>query len=120
MTDAGTAEISRPARRVHGRLVPLLLFLVSAAVQIATLQRLLYNVYDEGLIVFAAQRVLEGDIPYRDFWGMYTLGQFYAVAALFWLFSPTILIEQLFSVATRAGITTMVFLWARALGAGGY
>lgn len=120
MTAARTAEISPPARRLRDWLVPLLLFLVSAAVQIATLQRALYNVYDEGLIVFAAQRVLDGEVPYRDFWGMYTLGQFYAVAALFWLFSPTILIEQLFSVATRAGITAIVFLWARKLGAGGY
>ena len=120
MTDAGTAETSPPVRRVRGWLVPLLLFFVSAAVQVAALQRGLQNVYDEGLIVFAAQRVLDGDIPYRDFWSMYTLGQFYAVAALFWLFSPTILIEQLFSVVTRAAITTIVFLWARELRAGVY
>jgi hypothetical protein len=27
--------------------------------------------YDEGLVLFGADRVLRGDVPYRDFWTLY-------------------------------------------------
>ena len=118
MTDLKPAPIPETARR--GFAVPLLVFAVSVLVQIATLSRHLDNIYDEGLILLAAQRILEGDVPYRDFWGLYAPGQFYAVAALFKLFGSTILIEELWDVAIRAGIVTMVFLWSRRLGAGFY
>ncbi|RYY10063.1 MAG: hypothetical protein EON55_17075, partial [Alphaproteobacteria bacterium] len=33
------------------------------------------NVYDEGNLLVAAQRLLGGDVPYRDFWGVYPPGQ---------------------------------------------
>lgn len=110
----GDSCLSRTAR--YG--LPIVLLLASFGLQIGSEPRGLNNIYDEGLITFAAARVLEGDVPYRDFWGMYGPGQFYAVAALFKLFGPSILVERLWEAAIRAGIATMAFLWARRLGAG--
>ena len=55
------------------------------------------NVYDEGVSVFAAARVAEGDVPYRDFWTMYAPAQFYALAGVFKLFGFSILAERIFS-----------------------
>jgi hypothetical protein len=100
--------------------VPLLVFLLSFGLQVASLPRAILNVYDEGLIVVGAQRVLEGDIPYRDFWTIYAPGQFYAVAGLFSLFGSSILVEQLWDVAVRAAIVAAAFVWTRRLGAGCY
>ena len=98
--------------------IPLLLFVISFAVQIASLSPDLGNPYDEAIVLFAAQRILNGDIPYRDFWSAYSPGQFHAVAALFKLAFPSIVVARLWDVAIRAGITTLVYLWASKLGAG--
>jgi hypothetical protein len=53
------------------------------------------NVYDEGLIVFGAIRVMNGDVPYRDFYANYGPAQFYVLAGLFKVFGPSILISRI-------------------------
>src|SRR5689334_6046278 len=93
----------------------LLLLAFTFLFQIASLQRDL-NVYDEGVVLVAAQRILDGDIPYRDFWHMYAPGQAYTVAALFKLFSTALWVERLWDVLARVIITMMAWVWARKLG----
>jgi hypothetical protein len=41
-----------------------------------------------GKYCVGAERVLSGDIPYRDFWTMYAPGLFYLLALLFKIFGP--------------------------------
>jgi hypothetical protein len=97
--DTTTLQSSPPRSRLAWYGIPFLLLLVSILFQVASLSRVLGNVYDEGLIDFGAIRVFHGQIPYRDFWTMYGPGQFYALAALFKIASPSVLVEQLWSVA---------------------
>ena len=33
------------------------------------------NYYDEELVVYGASRILDGNIPYRDYWTTYPPGQ---------------------------------------------
>ncbi len=73
------------------------------------------NIYDEGLMVYGAARVMDGHIPYRDFWGMYSPGQFYALAGLFRLFGPSIMVERWWDVVVRAALACVVFFLARRL-----
>ncbi len=73
------------------------------------------NIYDEGLMVYGAVRVMDGHIPYRDFWGMYSPGQFYVLAGLFRLFGPSIMVERWWDVVVRAALACMVFFLARRL-----
>ena len=47
----------------------LVLFVVSAVCYLPILQMPL-NVYDEGIVLAGADRILRGDVPYRDFWSM--------------------------------------------------
>src|SRR3990167_8376883 len=47
--------------------------------------------YDEGFILHAAQRVLQGEVPYRDFDLIYTPGSVYLTAAAFKLLGESIL-----------------------------
>src|ERR1700751_4476719 len=45
---------------------------------------------DEGIVVQGAERILGGEVPYRDFFTFYTPGSFYFVALLFKLFGDSL------------------------------
>lgn len=53
------------------------------------------NLYDEGITLYGAVRVLEGYIPYRDFYYLYPPGNLYILALLFKSFGPSILISRI-------------------------
>ena len=55
------------------------------------------NVYDEGLVLCNAESILNGNIPYKDFWTIYTPGQYYLVAMLFKIFGYQIITTRIFS-----------------------
>lgn len=46
-----------------------------------------------GVSTVGAERILRGDIPYRDFWTIYAPGEFYLLASLFRLFGTHLLVE---------------------------
>ena len=64
--------------------------------------------YDEGLVLVGADRVLRGDIPYRDFWTLYGPGSFYLLAGLFRLFGEFALVERGLDIAAKTAIATLV------------
>jgi hypothetical protein len=64
--------------------------------------------YDEGLVLVGADRVLRGDIPYRDFWTLYGPGSYYLLAGLFRLFGEFALVERGFDVAAKTAIAALV------------
>ena len=59
-------------------------------------------VYDEGLILCGASRVLCGDLPYKSFWSIYAPGQFYSLAFLFRIFGESVVTERLWDLAIRS------------------
>ncbi|HEU4403570.1 MAG TPA: hypothetical protein VFT43_15840 [Candidatus Polarisedimenticolia bacterium] len=73
------------------------------------------NPFDEGLVVVASERVLNGELPFRDFFPLYPPGQYYAVAALFGLFGPAIITVRLYCVAVRTLIALLIYLSTRKL-----
>ena len=73
------------------------------------------NLYDEGLVLTNAERIRAGEVPYRDFWTMYGPGYFYALAGLFSLVEPTILVARLFDTVLRFLLTLEVYLLARTM-----
>ncbi|NLI75718.1 MAG: hypothetical protein GX442_04660 [Candidatus Riflebacteria bacterium] len=56
--------------------------------------RLLLRVPDEGIFLGAAQRVLDGELPYRDFHEIQTPGTFYLLAVFFRLFGADFLVAR--------------------------
>ncbi len=68
------------------------------------------DVADEGIPTYGAQRILDGDIPYKDFWTIYAPGQFYVLAGLFKVFGSSVLVERLFDIAVRAHVSALVLL----------
>lgn len=73
------------------------------------------NVYDEGLSVYGAVRVLEGEIPYRDFWTIYSPGQFYTLALLFKVFGISLLPARIFSIVINFNIIILTYFLSKKL-----
>jgi hypothetical protein len=75
------------------------------------------TLYDEGIMLVGAMRVADGDIPHRDFYANYGPGQFYVLAGLFKLFSPSVLIERIWdTVAKTISVAAVLLIVARATG----
>jgi hypothetical protein len=73
------------------------------------------NVYDEGIMVYGATRILNGDIPYRDFRVIYAPAQFYVLAATFKIFGTSIIVERILAVVLQSSLGICVYLLARKL-----
>lgn len=67
------------------------------------------NPYDEGLVLLGADRFAHGGFPHRDFWTLYVPGQYGALAALFSVFGPSILVGRIWDLVLRA--TAVALVW---------
>ena len=66
------------------------------------------GIYDEGIMLTGAMRVVQGALPHRDFYANYGPGQFFTLAAIFKLFGPSILVERIWDLVVKAGIACLV------------
>ena len=73
------------------------------------------NVYDEGLVVDGAVRILHGQIPYKDFNSGYPPGQFYTIAGIFSIFGKTLLVERMWDITWRLAVVGFAVVLARAV-----
>ena len=73
------------------------------------------NILDEGFVLYAAERILRGDLPYRDFQLHYMPAQFYVLAALFKAFGHSIFVERMWDAVVRTGMVAAGFALARNL-----
>jgi hypothetical protein len=71
------------------------------------------NLYDEGLTLLNTDRILRGQLPYRDYWTLYAPGYFYLLAGLFKLAAPNLLTARLLDTCLRFVLTLEVYLLAR-------
>jgi len=68
---------------------------------------------DEGLMLEAAARIAHGQVPYRDFFTQLTPGAFVALAAVFWVTGPSVIVGRWVTVAIGLGITFMLYRGGR-------
>ena len=69
--------------------------------------------YSVGIV--GAFRILDGDVPYRDFWTIYAPGHFYVLAALFLAFGKHLVVASAARAVCVAAIGSEIFLIARTL-----
>ncbi|MHC4351186.1 MAG: glycosyltransferase family protein [Planctomycetota bacterium] len=69
-----------------------------------------------GKSICGGLRVLEGHVPYRDFWTMYAPGQFYAIAGLFRIFGQESLVQGIAVILINGASGGVMFLIARRAG----
>ena len=68
---------------------------------------------DEGIILQGAQRVLNGQVLYRDFFSFLTPGSFYQTALLLRIFGDSIIVARTALVIIGASISSITYLLAR-------
>ncbi len=71
------------------------------------------NIYDEGIMLEGAVRVGHGEVPYRDFYAIYTPGGFYTLAGVFRLFGRSILVERIWDALVRLAVCLVVLAIGR-------
>src|SRR5438876_7319255 len=88
------------------RVIPLMVFLACLAYLCIPLR---YSSLepDEGIVFQGAERVLHGQVPYRDFFSFYTPGSCYFLALLFRIFVDAFIVARL-SVATAGSICSVL------------
>jgi len=70
-----------------------------------------WSVYDEGFTALNGLRVLNGDIPGRDFWAMYPPGQSYVLAVFFKAFGAKLIVARLVGIlALSASMLALAFI----------
>src|SRR3954453_7265306 len=94
------------------RRTAVLLFAAAAALSAFTIRREI-GPHDEGLMLQAAARIADGQIPYRDFWWNYGPGQPYLLGALWKLFGPSLLTWRIVRVGLDAAVALLVYLLVR-------
>ena len=82
--------------------------ILSFVVLLLTMPRDL-NIFDEGIILSHATRVLHGEIIHRDFYTNYGPGQYYIVAGLFRFFGENFMVARLYDLTIRAAVVAMLF-----------
>ena len=92
-----------------------IVFVFALAVHGCTVRKGPLGLIAEGVACVGAQRVLDGEIPYRDFWTMYAPGSFYLLAGLFGLFGSQMMVARIAAVVLLAIASLAVFGIARRL-----
>src|ERR1035437_4701424 len=68
---------------------------------------------DEGILLQGAQRILAGQVPYRDFFSFYTPGSYYALALLFKIFGSSLPVARTALALAGAILSSIAYLLAR-------
>lgn len=68
---------------------------------------------DEGIVLQGASRILDGQIPYYDFFSFYTPGSFYLVAALFRFFGNSFVVARSSLAVAGAVCSVITYLLCR-------
>jgi Dolichyl-phosphate-mannose-protein mannosyltransferase len=108
MTSASNSRFFRGRLFAISLIIPAI-FVVTFLAALASGSRSV-NLYDEGVIVTGAARVMAGEIIHRDFYANYGPAQFYVLAALFKLFGPSILVARIWGALVKAGIAVAIYL----------
>jgi hypothetical protein len=68
---------------------------------------------DEGIVLQGAERILRGEVPYRDFFSFYTPGSFYLIAFLFRFIGDSLVVARLSLAIVGAVCSVITYLLVR-------
>ncbi len=100
-------------RRLAGAVWRYLLLFALLSVTLFLLSSRSVVVYDEGIALTGAMRVLAGQVPHRDFYYNYGAGTVYLLAGLFRLFSVSVLVERIAGVFASSLLVLSMYALTR-------
>lgn len=118
--------MTKSGSRVSHSFIAILIFVVALAVFALNWPHAAskgYGAMFGGTSTVGTMRVLQGELPYRDFWTIFPPGQFYFLALLFWLLGSHLIVEVVASSLVAAAAVCAAYLLVnrltnrRALGA---
>ncbi len=72
-----------------------------------------FEPHDEGFLAHGADRVLQGQVPHRDFFSYQPPGSFYAVGMVFTLFGESLIALRAAGVGVAVAIVLLVYMLSR-------
>jgi len=117
MTHSGTHLVETGVQSVAGqtraeRAIPLLAFLSSVA-YLCIFCRVSSLEPDEGIVLCGAERILRGEVLYRDFFSFYTPGSFYLVAFWFRMFGDSLIVARISLAIAGAACSVVIYVLSR-------
>jgi hypothetical protein len=109
---ANAVRASMTSSADRDRLVPVLVFVVSLA-YLTAFRHYSSLEPDEGIVLQGAERILHGEVPYRDFFSFYTPGSFYLVGFLFRFLGDSLVVARLSLAVAGAACSVITYLLAR-------
>ena len=111
-TDWTQDPICVPERLRSERCIALLIFLLSFF-YLCAFRRATWIDLDEGIILQGAQRILDGQVLYRDFFSFFTPGSYYLLALVFRIFGNSYLVAHTELAFIGAAFSPITYLLAR-------
>ena len=94
------------------RFIPMLLFVVSFT-YLTAFRHYSSLEPDEGIVLQGAERILRGEVPYRDFFSFYTPGSFYLIAFLLRFIGDSLVVARLSLAIVGAVCSVITYLLVR-------
>ena len=107
----GSAAPSRSQRAVRYAL-----FALCSLIYLYPFMRVLMQGTDEGTLMYGAVRVMEGQVPFRDFFEVMGPGTFYWLALFFKVFGTTWLASRICLAVTSLATALVMYYLARQIG----
>src|SRR5256886_14803514 len=101
-----------PERSVNEKAIAILVFVVGFA-YLFLFRRYTGMEPDEGIILQGAQRILAGEVLYRDFFSFFTPGSYYLQALISRILGNSFLLERTTLVLLGAAFSVLNYLLAR-------
>jgi 4-amino-4-deoxy-L-arabinose transferase-like glycosyltransferase len=106
------SALSKPEQSLSELLLVLALFLLSFF-YLCLFRRYTTMEPDEGILLQGAQRLLAGQVLYRDFFSFYTPGSYYVLALLFKIFGSSLPVARTALALAGAILSVITYLLAR-------
>jgi Dolichyl-phosphate-mannose-protein mannosyltransferase len=105
-------SICIPEQYFPDRVIALFLFLISFF-YLFLFRRYTTMEPDEGIVLQGAQRILGGEVLYRDFFSFFTPGSYYFLALIFRIFGSSIVVARTMLVIVGAVLSSITYLLSR-------
>ena len=111
-TPAALCESSIPESRASEKYIAAAIFVVTLS-YLCLFRNFSWIDPDEGIILQGAQRILTGQVLYRDFFSFFTPGSYYFLALVFRVFGNSFLVAHTALAVIGAAFSPLTYLLAR-------